>query len=347
LFSSATVRKIFQMDARYKSRQTLLNAEEKGKIPKAERISRGSTKVRQWSLEQMPKIGEMFGFLKPPSKQQIICCYTTKGGVLKTTLALTLGRLLAINGIKTIIVGLDVQCSITDILAPPKKVESLNNFVGPHVGLYHYLYDRAPLKEIILDTNIPTLSIIPETPELTILDKKLRLEPRREYILEDKLISKLGKYDVVIFDNSPSWNQLIEGALTSSNVVLSPVGCDIGTYQALKTNLNSLYEFHDAMKINWEHFYLIPTLLEKTKLSQQIYAAYLNSHEEIVLSTPIRRAIKGQEAAVLSQSIIELDPSSPLSQDYFDLIKNIWGKITNTIEEPSHNSINEEKVVGA
>ncbi len=326
-WSSSDLHKLFRLGERIKSRQTLLNSEERGEIPRAERIARGSTMVRQWKLEQLPEIGSRYGFLSKPNKQEIICVYTAKGGVLKTSLSYTLARILALNGIKTMIVGLDIQCSITDIALPPRHVESLEESENRPYGLYHFLYEKLPIDSVIRKTSLPTLDIIPETPDLNILEKKLRLEPRREYLFKDRLLNKLNNYDVIIFDNGPSWNQLIENALTAANTVISPIGCDIGAYQALQTNLATLDEFKQAMRLEWDNFLLIPTLLEKSKLSQQIYGAYLNQYNDRVIPSPIRRGVKGQEALLLGQSAIEHDAASPLAQDYYELVQELWKRI--------------------
>lgn len=45
---------------------------------------------------------------------------------------------------------------------------------------------------------------VPKSPDLNVLEKKLRLEPRQEYVLRDRFLPRLKKYDVVIFDNGPS-----------------------------------------------------------------------------------------------------------------------------------------------
>lgn len=324
-WTSTAIQKLFRMSL--KSKQTLFNAEKRGTIPASTRTPRGRTQVRRWSIDQIPLIGEQFGFLKKPKKQNVICFYTAKGGVLKTTLTHSFARMLALNGIKTIIIGLDIQCSITDIVIPPSRTESLDASAPKPLGLFHLLYDKAPLNDVIKKTEIPTLDIIPETPDLNALEKKLRDAKRREYVFKDKVIKKLNEYDVIIFDNGPSWNMLIENALTASTSILSPIGCDIGTYQSLQTNLDTIYEFKDAMNLTWENLILIPTLLEQTKLSQQIYGTYLNQYGDNIIATPIRRGIKGQEAILLGKSAIEHEPTSPLSLDYFELIEQVWKKI--------------------
>jgi len=321
------IHKLFHLGERVKSRQTLMNAEERGEIPKAKRIPRGSLQVRQWELDQLPAIGERFGFLQKPNKQTVICVYTPKGGVLKTTFSYNLGRTLALNGIKTLFIGLDIQCSLTDYALAPKQFESLEESEAQNLGLYHFLFEKIPLTKIIKKTSLPTLDVIPEAPDLNILEKKSRLENRREYLFKDRLIKNLAKYDVIIFDNGPSWNQLIENALTASNIIITPIGCDIETYQALQTNLNIIAEFQETMKLDWEGAYLVPTLLEKTKLSQQIYGAYLNNYGNKVIPIPIRRSVVGQESRVLRHSAIEHDPTSLLAQDYYELIRDLWKKI--------------------
>ncbi len=327
LWSSLDIQKIFRFEERGMSPNLILNAEELCKIPESQIIQRGRQKIRNWQIEDLPEIGSNFGFLKKPNSQHVICVYIAKGGVLKTTLTYCLARILALNGIKTLIVGLDIQCSITELALPEREIASLEEADDPYLGLYHFLFENAPLDDVIRKTSLPTLDVLPETVELNVLEKKLRYEMRREYVLQDRLMPHLGVYDVVIFDNSPSWNQLIENALVVSNTVLSPAGCDLGTYRTLQINLGSLREFQESMKINWDNFLIVPTLLERTKLSQQIYEAYLKQYGDIVLPKSIRRAVKGQEALVLKQSPIEYDPASALAKEYFEVTKSIWDDV--------------------
>ncbi|HXH55187.1 MAG TPA: hypothetical protein VNK03_05540, partial [Gammaproteobacteria bacterium] len=82
------------------------------------------------------------------------------------------------------------------------------------------------------------------------------------------------------------------------------------------------------MDLNWEQFIIIPTLLEKSKLSSQIEAQYRTMYPELITTHSIRRAIKGQESIVHGASIIETDPSSPIANDYFDTISEIWNRIS-------------------
>ena len=54
-WTNSDIRKLFKMDSRYKSIQTLYNAEERGEIPVADREPRGKISTRIWDLSQLPK----------------------------------------------------------------------------------------------------------------------------------------------------------------------------------------------------------------------------------------------------------------------------------------------------
>ena len=190
-WTNSDIRKLYKMDTRFKSIQTLYNAEERGEIPLAEREARGKISTRKWRLNQLPYIGKRFGFLKSPAKQKILCTYMQKGGVYKTTTSYNRARTLALNGIKVLLVGLDSECSVTDIIIPQQELIRLDDFEQGK-GLYHYLVEGMPLNEIIRQTSLPTLDFIPETHDLVKLNKWMAHEKRREYIFLDKLIPYLS-----------------------------------------------------------------------------------------------------------------------------------------------------------
>lgn len=326
LFTTLDLHALFQMQT--VATTTLVKAEKDGLIPIAGRLKRGRVSVRQWRLDQLPQIGLKFGFLKRPKTTRVICVYTPKGGCLKSSLAYSLARMTSLNGLRTLIIGLDLQQTITDLaLSPVALVESLEDAVLSE-GISDVILHQTPLAKVIKETALPTLDIIPETAGLGMLEMQIRHMKRREYLLSEKIVRPLlKKYDVIFFDNSPNWNSLIENALTAANVIISPIGCDLGSYQALDSNQAMIANFRDEMKLHWDSQILVPTLLEKNKLSSQIYGSYLNKYSSLVTHTAIRRAVGGQEALAVSQSPGEYNHKSDLARDYFDLAKEVWTRV--------------------
>ena len=337
-WTTSNVVKFFSRSGKLKNTQTLIQAEKTENVPKAKRTLRGTTSVRYWLYDQMPKIGKKYGFLPIPKQQQIITVYSSKGGVLKTTFSHELARVSALNGLKTIIIGLDIQLSITECLKSrvdiQKEDPELEDYKDTsELGLWHFLFEKKSIKDVIQKTEIPTLDFIPETVELNALEKQLRNLNRREYLFTDKLIPKLKNYDLIIFDNSPSWNSLIENSLVAANHIVSPFGCDINSYRALSQHLDFTESYQETMKLNWSSYTIIPTKLKKTKLSQQIYGAYLTEHPSYCIPRPIRDTVIGDEASLLGLTSIEHNLNSPLAQDNFDAITSLYDRLIPTVLE--------------
>lgn len=312
-----------------KTKTSLYKDEEKGVIPKAKRIERGKNYIRMWSTDDLPRIGEIYGFLSQPKEQKIISIYTPKGGVLKSTLAFNLARMLALHNISTLIIGLEVQGTITHNLRNPEESpESLDDIenIQELTGLYEAIKNK-DINASILSTDLPSLSYIPESSNLNHLEQDIRNANRREYVIKSLLSSVKNDFKVIIFDNSPSWNFLIQNSLVAATDIISPISCDLETFRSLTQNIEMLNNFKKNMELDWNNFILVPTKLERNKLSKQIETHYRSLFPELITTTTIRSAIKGQESSLEQSSIIEYDSKSPLAQDYYDVINDIWSRI--------------------
>ncbi len=315
-----------------KTKSSLLRDEANGLIPKASRENRGENKVRVWNTKDLPKIGGLYGSLKKPTNCKVLAIYTAKGGVLKTTLAYNLSRYLALNNISVLVIGMDVQCSITDLLNSTLENDApaLDDIIEMP-GLYEFTCEKTnnkeTLKKYIKQTDLETLDYIPENISLNLLDQKIKDSQKREFFI-DRLIEPLKKdYDVIIFDNAPNWSFLIQNSLAAATDVISPVGCDIGTYRSINQNIGMINSYKENMELDWASYTIVPTLLERTNISKNMEAKYRVDYSPIITSGAIRRAVKGQESVLENISVIEADPTSSLAGDYFDVISSIWKKI--------------------
>lgn len=323
LYTPQDLFKIFKIS---KTKTSLYKDEKSGVIPKANHTPRGTTYVRTWTIDQLPEIGEKYGFLQKPKNKKSICIYTPKGGVLKTTFSLNLARMLALHNIKVLVVGLDVQCSITtNLLTEENNIENLSD-ITEYAGLFELAQPNTNIKveDVILGTDIPTLHFIPESSNLNFLEQIIRDATRREFVIRKLIEPVMDYYDVVLFDNSPNWNFLIQNSLAMATDVISPISCDIETYRSLTKNIEMIDLFKKNMELNWNSFTLIPTKLERTKLSTQIEAQYRQVFGDIITTSSIRVASVGQESSVMKKSVIEYDPKSALAEDYYNVIEDVW-----------------------
>jgi chromosome partitioning protein len=326
-FTLNKVIKLFNADLH---RNTLIKAEQRGAIPEANRSSTASTKRRTWSLEDLPAIGERYGFLKKIDAPVCAAIFATKGGILKTSLAMNLARLTALHNIRTCIVGLDMQADITNafglgVVDEDIDVESLEDLdITQLPGLLDFKRGKATLDQCVVPTEIPTLFIIPESSELVGLDAHLNTETRREYWLKENIIEPLKeRFDLIIIDCPPNWNQLVSNALIASDLLISPVECKINHYRNIKDFIDFVSEFKSKAKASFEHIF-VPTKYNSTrKLSSEIRKWY-NANLPNCILTAVRESTVGEEASAASLSVPEYAPSKPPSDEMKEVVSEIW-----------------------
>lgn len=330
--------KIFNPDL---NRNTIIKAEETGKIPNADREETGSIARRAWSIEDLPKIGEVYGFLKKPEAPVCATVFVTKGGVLKTTITLNIARLAALHNVKTCVVGVDMQADITHAFgigladdAEYDSLEDVNAALKETPSLFDLLDDKQTrLDDLIYKTSIPTLDIIPESAELVRLEGTLHSQFNRENWLKDKVVTPLLKqYDLVLIDSPPSWNLLVTNALSASDLLISPVECKINHYRSIKHFDRFIEEFKKAAKVTFKHIYVPTKLFSNRKLSAEIRHFYLTSLSGCT-SGVIKESTAGEEAMAQSLSLIEYAPGKTSADEMKDVILEIWRSILEVAKE--------------
>lgn len=257
-------------------------------IPKAERIKTGQVERRKWPVSDIPEIGARFGQFKAPRNPKVLTFFTAKGETLKTSTSFNLGRTLAL---------------------PEQEVEMLSEF-EERKGLGNYFCDKLDnVEDCLYDTDLPTLKVVPENYRLTELNDWLSSQTRREDVFKNKLIRELKKkIDIVIFDCSPNWNELIKNAL-SCDLVISPASIKAGTYQCFNRSIAIVEDFYNDIGKE-ANIVVLPTLKKNTVLSKQISGALANDYAKEITNTEIREVVAGEEANIQGVTVFE---SSPIS----------------------------------
>lgn len=296
-----------------------------------------------WSESTIGVIGQELGFLKAPNKPLVLSVFVTKGGVLKTTLTLNLARLFALHGIRTLVIGLDLQGDITTALGhqPAAEADDLASALSAldsTQGLYDYFKGEAGLSEIILKTELPHLDFIPETSELIALDQELFLKPRREHWLKEKVVRPLTQqYEVILLDGSPNWNQLTTNALVAADSLISPVECRINNFRNLRLFRALLEQCRRDLSLNFQHLFVPTRLNPQRKLSREIHQWYQESLPGC-LALGIRESIHGEEGSALFRSIPEHAPDSAAAAECKTFVKSLWQLVTSQRREQRPHS---------
>ncbi|MEO0337303.1 MAG: AAA family ATPase, partial [Pseudomonadota bacterium] len=256
----------------------------------------------------------------------------TKGGVLKTSLTLNVARMAALHGMRTLVIGLDLQGDISNAIGYNQGVEdeafeSAIEKIDQTRGLADVFFKRCSVEDAIAKTDLPTLDLIPETPELVALEQSLIHRARREVWLKEQVIAPLkSKYDLFVIDCSPNWNQLITNALSASDVLLSPLECKINNYRNFQMFRSFVSEFIEEMDLELQHLYVPTRWTQSRKLSTEIKEWYLNQVEDCV-PVAIRDSVVGEEATALHLSVAEHDPGSNAALEMNEALAWVWKRI--------------------
>lgn len=316
--------------------------EKNHEIPPSKRFRSGALFRNGWTSSELHKIGEKIGYFKKFDSPKAIAVFTTKGGVLKSTLALNLARTAALHGLKTCVVGLDIQGDVTSALGYESDLEKSTSFedvitkLDQTKGLNDLFVGNTSLEKIIAPIGLPSLFLIPETPELVALNDSLNNINRREFWLKEKVIDPLKSYfDLIIMDCSPNWNRLTTNALVACDTLVSPLECKINNFRNFKVFSQFLKEFKKDMRLNFNNIFVPTKFSPNKKLSNDIFNWY---QENVPGCTKIgiKESLLCEEAMALNLSIVEHVGLKPVGKDIVDLMTEIHEKISS--EEKSHAS---------
>lgn len=295
--------------------------------------------MKSWTTADVSLVGEKIGFLPRLKAPIAASIFVTKGGVLKSSLTLNLARMAALHGIRTCVVGLDMQGDVSTALGDGESEDRSLAEALAHMnsvkGLAQIYTGEATLDDVLKPTDLPHLFYIPETPELVALDQTLMNRNRREYWLRENIVIPLKReFDLVLMDCSPNWNRLITNALVASDVLISPLECKINNFRNLTTFRALIQEFTDEMDVSFRHLYVPTRLSPNRKLSREIRDWYA-THLENCTSGNVRESIQGEEATALRMSIPEFAPTSVAADEMRALLLELWQSFTasSTVEK--------------
>jgi chromosome partitioning protein len=169
----------------------------------------------------------------------VISIASQKGGVGKTSTAISLAAGLARKGKKTLLIDIDSQANSSKVLIPNYQTVNKNDTI------YVMILERKPLP--IQITGVPNLDIIPSHILLSNTDIELTTAlDHREARLKNELEAVKGTYEFVIIDCPPTLSWLTLNAFTASDkavVVVSPGYFELDSIVQISKTISEVREF--------------------------------------------------------------------------------------------------------
>jgi chromosome partitioning protein len=238
---------------------------------------------------------------------RIVSLVNQKGGVGKTTTAVSLAVALARRGQRVLLVDLDPQANATSALGVLRS---------DRPGVYDALLDETPVDQCITRVEDEGVDLVPSSAELSGAEVELVPVLARERRLANALHPVRERYDWVLVDCPPSLGLLTINALTASDSVIIPVQCEYMALEGLSRLMETLELVRRNLNPGLHILGVILTMFDpRTRLAQQVVDE-VRGHFPQTFATIIPRSVRLSEAPSHGQSIFRYEPGGRSAAAY-------------------------------
>jgi chromosome partitioning protein len=245
---------------------------------------------------------------------RIISIANQKGGVGKTTSAVSIAAALAEKGQRVLAVDLDPQGHLTINMGCRRPDE-----------LEHTIYDvltdhRVAAEDVRMHSDTIGVDFLPANIELSGAELQLVTEFGRESVFKEKLEPLEREYDFVIIDCPPSLGLLCVNALVASTDVIIPLQCEYFGMKGMQQLTRTIDRVRAKLNAQLKIAGILPTIYKSRTLhSQEVLELVKGAYGDLVYNITVDASIRFAETPLAGQSILQYAPSSPGAKAYRSL----------------------------
>ena len=268
----------------------------------------------------------------------VVCVANQKGGVGKTTTAISLAAGIAGLGARVLVIDLDPQGNASTGLGI--RIDE------GEPSTYGVLVDGDDLHAAVRGTDIEGLDLLPSSLDLAGAEVELVPAFSREHRLRRALEGVVPEYDLILVDCPPSLGLLTINALVAAQEVLVPIQCEYYALEGLSQLLRTVELVADNLNRDVRVGGVVLTMYDaRTNLAQQVVEEVRNYFGDLTYTTVIPRSVRLSEAPSFGQPITTYDPSSRGARAYQRLAREVALRMELPVDLPAETNV--ERLLGS
>ena len=177
-----------------------------------------------------------------------------KGGVGKTTTAVSLAGIMHMRGHSVLLIDLDPHGSLTSYFGTdPDTVEPSG---------YELFHQQASIKQVIRKTRFDKLFFVPASSALATLDRQLGTKDGMGLVIKKAVEQVSDQFDLVIIDCPPMLGLLMVNALAACEQLMIPVQTEFLALKGLERMVHTLDMIQKARKRK-VNYTIVPTFFDR------------------------------------------------------------------------------------
>ena len=257
----------------------------------------------------------------------VISIANEKGGVAKTTTALSLSGALVEAGYRVLAVDLDPQANLSLSLSEDPAVNTHS--------LVDLLINNVPFKEAIKSTNLEKLSLLPANNQLGLAERLLPSRPDYTFLFKNLLDANKSEYDYVLIDCPPFLGAITTNALMASDLLILPTQAEYYSVFALRNMMSLIRQIRTTGNPRLKYRILLTMFDKRNRIHCSLADHLRTTFSTGIFDSVIEIDTKLRESPIAGQSIIYHAPKSRSALQYRFLAQEIIQYVQEKYQQPA------------